>query len=183
MTVSAASLHTEPRQPFPRFRHVGQQLRIRSPPGRHHEAIALGRLPRVPERSAIRPSSSVASTNIGGRRRSTASAPARAGAPIVTASRQQPRQRQVQVKAVARCTSRPGRACRESRSASGSPPQNRPAPDRGRRRSSPRAAEPAGPVRGWRVPVPCEPPWRRSAPARPCRRARATRAAPSGDGE
>jgi hypothetical protein len=45
----AASLHTEPRQPFPRFRQVRQQLPIWSVPSRHHEAIALGRLPCVPE--------------------------------------------------------------------------------------------------------------------------------------
>jgi hypothetical protein len=82
-----SSLHAEPRQPFPRFRHVEQQLRIRPTPGRHHEAVALGRLPPVHE-----PFGDTAELERGEHeRRRAAAAPApvlqqRAGAPI-TASR------------------------------------------------------------------------------------------------
>ena len=71
-------------------------------PSRHHEAIALGRLPPVPE-----PFGDTAELERGEheRRRAAAAPPPavqqRAGAPIVTASRQEPGQRQVQVEAVA----------------------------------------------------------------------------------
>ena len=179
----AASLHTEPRQPFPRFRHVGQQLPIwpgARPPSRSHSTRPPSACPRAARRYGRARAWRARTTAC--RRRSIASAPA-------MRRRADPHREPPGVAPASgsggsssRRSRPPGRACPGSRSASGSPPRNRPAPDRGTRRSSRRAAEPGEPRAGRWVPAPRGPPGRRSVPGPPCRRATATRAAPSSDG-